>query len=101
MMQALYAHAARDLRLAPVGTPAPGPGEVRVRIARGGICGSDLHYFHNGGFGSVTLREPMILGHEVAGFVDSLGPDVTGLRAFAMAGDRAQAMKVKLEFAAC
>jgi L-idonate 5-dehydrogenase len=48
-------------------------------MARGGICGSDLHYFNHGGFGTVKLREPMILGHEVSGHVTELGPDVTGL----------------------
>ncbi|XDA97266.1 L-idonate 5-dehydrogenase [Sulfitobacter sp. LCG007] len=78
-MKALFAHAAHDLRLADVPRDEPGPGEVLVRMSRGGICGSDLHYYHNGGFGSVRLREPMILGHEVAGVVAGLGDGVTGL----------------------
>lgn len=77
-MKALYAHAARDLRLAPVETPAPGPGQLRIKLARGGICGSDLHYYNHGGFGTVRLREPMILGHEVAGHVTALGPETQG-----------------------
>ena len=47
----------------------PGPGQVEVAIEAGGICGSDLHYFNHGGFGTVRLREPMILGHEVAGTI--------------------------------
>ncbi len=46
-----------------------GPGEVLVRVGFGGICGSDLHYFHDGGFGTVRIKRPMILGHEVAGTV--------------------------------
>ncbi|MEX5729546.1 L-idonate 5-dehydrogenase [Rhodovulum iodosum] len=78
-MKALYADAARELRLADCDAPAPGPGEVRLRLARGGICGSDLHYFLHGGFGAVRLKEPMILGHEVAGHVEALGDGVTGL----------------------
>lgn len=78
-MKALYAHAARDLRLADCAAPEPGPGEVAIRLARGGICGSDLHYYLHGGFGTVRLREPMILGHEVAGHVAALGAGVTGL----------------------
>ena len=78
-MKALYVHAAQDLRLAEVDCPSPGPGEVRVALARGGICGSDLHYANHGGFGTVRLREPMILGHEVAGHVQQIGPGVTGL----------------------
>ncbi|MCR9151785.1 MAG: L-idonate 5-dehydrogenase [Rhodobacteraceae bacterium] len=78
-MKALFAHAARDLRLSDCDLPAPGPGEVTIRLARGGICGSDLHYYLHGGFGSVRLKEPMILGHEVAGHVEALGAGVTGL----------------------
>ncbi len=79
MARALYAHAARDVRLEPCDVAAPGPGEVSVRLVRGGICGSDLHYFNHGGFGTVRLREPMILGHEVAGVVSALGAGVAGL----------------------
>ena len=47
--------------------PTLGPHEVRVRVEAGGICGSDLHYYHHGGFGTVRLGEPMALGHEIAG----------------------------------
>ena len=79
MTRALYAYAARDLRLEACAVAAPGPGEVSVRLLRGGICGSDLHYYSHGGFGTVRLREPMILGHEVAGEVTALGDGVTGL----------------------
>ena len=78
-MKALYAHAARDLRLSTCDAGEPGPGEVRVRLARGGICGSDLHYYQHGGFGTVRLKEPMILGHEVSGHVDTVGDGVEGL----------------------
>ncbi len=78
-MQAPYAHAARDLRLEPCAVAAPGAGQVALRMVRGGICGSDLHYYSHGGFGTVRLKEPMILGHEVAGRVTALGPGVEGL----------------------
>jgi L-idonate 5-dehydrogenase len=78
-VKALYAHAAHDLRLADCAVSSPGPGEVLVRMQRGGICGSDLHYYSHGGFGTVRLREPMILGHEVAGNVASTGKGVSGL----------------------
>lgn len=78
-MKALVIHAPRDLRLEEREAPAPGPGEVRVRIAAGGVCGSDLHYYNHGGFGAVRLKEPMILGHEVAGHVEALGDGVGGL----------------------
>ncbi len=78
-MKALVIHAARDLRLQEW-TPEPlGEGQVRLRTSVGGVCGSDLHYYHHGGFGAVRLREPMVLGHEVSGVVEDVGPGVTGL----------------------
>ena len=76
-MRALVCHAPLDLRLNVLATEAPGPQQLRVRIAFGGICGSDLHYFQHGGFGTVRIKEPMVLGHEVSGVVDALGSDVT------------------------
>lgn len=79
-MYTITAYGPRDLRLSETEAPgAPGPGEVAVNLQVGGICGSDLHYFHHGGFGAVRLKEPMILGHEVAGVVASLGDGVDGL----------------------
>ncbi len=56
----------------------PGPGQLRLRLATGGVCGSDLHYYNHGGFGAVRLKEPMILGHEVSARVETLGPGVAG-----------------------
>ena len=79
-MRALVIHSAKDLRIEARETKEPGPDEVAVRMARGGICGSDLHYFNHGGFGAIRLREPMILGHEVSGHITALGEGVTGLR---------------------
>ena len=78
-MKSLVIHAAGDLRVEDRPGERPGPGQVQVRIATGGICGSDLHYYRNGGFGPVRLKEPMILGHEVAGHVTALGESVEGL----------------------
>ncbi|HYF54002.1 MAG TPA: L-idonate 5-dehydrogenase [Salinarimonas sp.] len=79
-MRAVVIHAPEDLRVEDiVEAPPPGPGEVQVRILTGGICGSDLHYFHHGGFGTVRIRQPMALGHEIAGVVASLGDGVSGL----------------------
>ncbi|TMV70436.1 zinc-binding dehydrogenase [Thioclava sp. BHET1] len=72
-------HGAKDLRLETTDLGQPGAGEVLVAPARGGICGSDLHYFLDGGFGPIRVREPIILGHEAAGTVLALGPEVTGL----------------------
>lgn len=78
-MKAIVAHAAKDVRIEETFDAAPGPGEVRLRLATGGICGSDLHYYNHGGFGAVRLKEPMILGHEVSAIVEELGAGVTGL----------------------
>lgn len=80
-MKAIVAHGPKDLRIEARDMPAPGPGEVLIRMERGGICGSDLHYYNHGGFGTVRLREAMILGHEVAGRVEALGEGVSGLAA--------------------
>lgn len=79
-MQALYAHGPKDLRLIETPDEALGDDQVRIKMARGGICGSDMHYFNHGGFGSVKLREPMILGHEVSGHISEVGINVSGLK---------------------
>ncbi len=78
-MKVVVIHAARDLRIEERAVEDVGPGQVRVRLAAGGVCGSDLHYYNHGGFGAVRLREPMILGHEVSGHVEALGEGVVGL----------------------
>ncbi|MDP4026434.1 L-idonate 5-dehydrogenase [Methylobacterium sp. NEAU 140] len=78
-MRSIVIHAARDLRIEEREVEALSPSQVRLRLASGGICGSDLHYFNHGGFGTVRLREPMILGHEVSARVEELGSEVTGL----------------------
>lgn len=76
-MKAIVAHAAKDLRLEEQDAPQPRAGEVLIRMAAGGICGSDLHYYAHGGFGTVRLKEPMILGHEVSGVIEAVGEGVT------------------------
>ena len=78
-MKAIVIHAARDLRVEEREPEVPAAGQVEVAIEAGGICGSDLHYFNHGGFGTVRVREPMILGHEVAGTIKALGASVSGL----------------------
>ncbi len=56
----------------------PGPGEIQVRVAAVGICGSDLHYFSEGAIGDTPCVYPMVLGHEPAGTVLRTGPGVSG-----------------------
>ena len=79
-MLGIVIHAPRDLRIEPVAAPPPGAGEVQVRIEAGGICGSDLHYYHHGGFGAVRVKQPMVLGHEIAGAITAVGAGVDHLR---------------------
>jgi L-idonate 5-dehydrogenase len=79
-MRAIVAHDAKDLRIEQTPAPSVGPRDISVRVAYGGICGSDLHYFNEGGFGAIRLREPMILGHEVAGTVSAVGAEVSRVK---------------------
>jgi L-idonate 5-dehydrogenase len=83
-MEALVIHAPGDLRVETYPTPPTHAGQLRVRVRCGGICGSDLHYYQHGGFGTVRIQEPMVLGHEVAGIVEEAGPDAGDF----VAGDR-------------
>ena len=69
-----------DLRIESDHVAEPAAGEVRVAIGAGGICGSDLHYYHRAGFGPIRVKEPIILGHEVAGTVEAIGPGVSKLK---------------------
>jgi L-idonate 5-dehydrogenase len=68
-----------DLRVEAADVVEPRDGEVLLKMAASGICGSDLHYYQDGGFGPVRVREPIIPGHEASGHVAALGPNVTGL----------------------
>lgn len=65
--------------------PDPLPGQIQVAVKAVGICGSDLHYFSDGGIGDARCVYPMVLGHEPAGVVLKTGAGVSGWSA----GDRA------------
>lgn len=58
--------------------------EVLVRVEYVGVCGSDLHYYENGGIGPNIVKPPFVLGHEAGGTVVEVGEEVTHLKA----GDR-------------
>ena len=58
-------------------SPIPGPGEAVVKIQACGVCHTDLHYREGG----INDDFPFLLGHEAAGVVESVGPDVTERRA--------------------
>lgn len=78
-MLAAVCHGAKDLRVETVVERPLDADEVRVAVAYGGICGSDLHYYHRGAVGDFALREPMTLGHEISGTVIEVGSGVSGL----------------------
>lgn len=78
-MRAIVIHKAKDLRVEERAEASPQAGQVAITMATGGICGSDLHYYNHGGFGPITIKEPMILGHEVSGYIRALGDEVEGL----------------------
>ena len=74
-MKALLLTAPSSLTLTDLETPEPDAGEVRVRIAACGICGSDVH----GYTGSTGRRiPPLVMGHEAAGIIDAVGKNVSG-----------------------
>ncbi|MFS2242466.1 NAD(P)-dependent alcohol dehydrogenase [Microbacterium sp. OR16] len=60
-----------------VGTPELGPRQALVRVEAVGVCGSDTAYFTVGRIGDWVVDEPIILGHEAAGVVTAVGPEVT------------------------
>ena len=68
----------RRFRLIECPISEPAPGEVQVRVHCVGICGSDLHYFAEGGIGDTPCTYPMVLGHEPTGVVVRTGPGVKG-----------------------
>ena len=68
-----------DVRVEVANVEVPKSGEVLVKLAFGGICGSDMHYLSDGGIGTIRVKEPIILGHEASGQIVSVGPDVHDL----------------------
>lgn len=82
-------HGQDDLRIEETGREPLTPGHVEVAISRGGICGSDLHYYKHGGFGPIRVKEPIILGHEISGIIEQIGDLDGGLQAHGLkVGDR-------------
>jgi len=72
---ALRLHGPGDLRLHEEPIPEPGPGESLVRVTAVGLCGSDRHWFLDGGIGDIVIESPVVPGHEFAGVVER-GRDV-------------------------
>ncbi len=78
--KACVLHAEKDLHIENVPVADMNDDQVLVRIGAGGICGSDLHYYLHGGFGVVRVKQPIVLGHEVAGTVEAVGAKVTKVK---------------------
>ncbi|RMF84693.1 MAG: sorbitol dehydrogenase, partial [Nitrospinota bacterium] len=79
-----------SLALVDLPVPEPGPGEVVLKVAACGICGSDLHaYQQDPGYEFVNV--PVTMGHEFAGTITAIGPGVTGWRV----GQRACAIAIQ------
>jgi L-iditol 2-dehydrogenase len=62
-------HGVGDVRVTDEPIPVPGPGESLVQVTAVGVCGSDLHWYADGGIGDATLDRPLVLGHEFAGVI--------------------------------
>jgi L-iditol 2-dehydrogenase len=60
-------HGAGDIRLSTEPDPVPEPGQELVRVTAVGLCGSDLHWYEDGGIGSDRVDSPLALGHEMGG----------------------------------
>ena len=85
-MRAAVYHGVGDVRIEDVEEPTPAHGHVKIRVAYNGLCGTDLHEVFDGTRAVpiephplTGVRAPVILGHEIAGTVVTLGPGVTDL----------------------
>ncbi len=65
----------QPVELTTINVPDPGPGEALVQVQACGVCHTDLHYREGG----INDDFPFLLGHEAAGVVEAVGPDVTGV----------------------
>src|SRR5205807_6327038 len=67
----------KAVTLETITVPDPGPGEAVVTVQACGVCHTDLHYREGG----INDEFPFLLGHEAAGLVEQVGPDVDALQA--------------------
>ena len=77
-MIALRLHGRQDLRVEDLPGPLPpGPGDALICVTAAGICGSDLHTYHDGRIGDTVVTSPIVLGHEFAGVVEQCAVGAT------------------------
>ena len=72
---------APGLTVKSVPKPTPGPGEVLIAVRHAGVCGTDLHIADWDAWAQGRIKPPIIIGHEFAGEIESVGDGVMGLRA--------------------
>jgi L-iditol 2-dehydrogenase len=77
-----YLRGKGNVELREVNEPSPGPGQVKVQVKAAGVCGSDLHIYHDDI--KITIVPPVVMGHEFAGVVVATGEGVSSCQA----GDR-------------
>lgn len=73
--RALFLHGRLDARVAPFNLREGRADEVLLDVAAVGLCGSDLHYFKDGGIGSAVIKAPFVPGHEFAGYLSEDLPE--------------------------
>lgn len=71
MMKVLRLHSIGDLRLQDELDPVAGDDAYLLRVTAVGLCGSDMHWYAEAGIGDARLDQPLVLGHEFAGSIDS------------------------------
>ena len=79
-MKSIIIHSPYDLRVENYPIEEMDENQIEINISTGGVCGTDLHYYQDGGFGSIKLKEPMILGHEVSGHISKIGKKVNNFK---------------------
>ena len=77
-----YSKGSGNMEIREVLAPKPGPGEVKIEVKAAGICGSDIHIYHDSI--AIPLNPPVITGHEFSGVVNAIGEGVTSCKV----GDR-------------
>jgi L-iditol 2-dehydrogenase len=91
MSRAVFLHAAGDARVAPFNLREGAAGETLLDVAAVGLCGSDLHYYKDGGIGSAVIAEPFVPGHEFSGWLTEDLPELGLERGALVAVDPNQA----------
>src|SRR5690625_310342 len=84
MMDAAVLNKPLEMEVKKLSIPKPRKNEALIKVYCIGICGSDIHYYEHGKIGRYEVKEPLILGHEVAGEVVEVGEEVQNV----MIGDR-------------